>query len=102
MRETSLDLKALLSHHMVLTSQGLTDYLDRLFGEIGEISQCLVLYLAIFTIGTSKQMGLIHLILVLATSSGNMHGPAKAFHQSIVSHQFHPVKALVSTLSARS
>ena len=87
---------------MVLTSQGLTDYLNGLCREIGQIRQRLVLYLAIFTIGTPKEMGLIYLILVLATSSGNMHGPAKAFHKLRLSHQFHPVKSLVSTLSARS
>lgn len=84
MGQTSLDCKALLSNHMVLTSQGLTDDLNGLGGEIGQIGQGLVLYLAILAIGAPKEMGLIDLVLVLATSSGNMHGTAKAFHQTIV------------------
>jgi hypothetical protein len=34
MRQASLDLTALLSHHMVLAGSGLTENLDGLFGEM--------------------------------------------------------------------
>ncbi len=100
MGQTPFDLKALPGNYMVLTSQGLTNHLDGLFGEIGEIGQCLVLYLAILAVGASKEMGLIDLILVLATSSSNMHGPTKALHLIWCSYQIHTVTPLVSTRSA--
>ena len=45
-------------------------------------------------------MGLIDLVLMLATCSGNMHSPAKAFHMLMLSHPDFHVKSLVSTLSA--
>ncbi len=47
-------------------------------------------------------MGLIDLVLVLATSSGNMHGTAKAFHGVTKSDPNQSVKLLVSTRSASS
>jgi hypothetical protein len=79
MGQTSLDCKALLSNHMVLTSQGLTDDLNGLGGEIGQIGQGLVLYLAILAVGAPKEMGLIDLVLVLGRVVATRMAPLKRF-----------------------
>jgi len=63
------------------TSYGVPDHLYGLFGTIEQIRLRLVLYVAIFAIGTYKEIGLMQPILVLATCRCNMPGPAKAFQE---------------------
>ncbi|SHE66941.1 hypothetical protein SAMN02745225_01290 [Ferrithrix thermotolerans DSM 19514] len=67
---------------MVLTSQGLTDDLNGLGGEIGQIGQGLVLYLAILAVGAPKEMGLIDLVLVLGRVVATCMAPLKRFTRS--------------------
>ena len=91
MRQGTLDLETRTGFDVGLTGERLPDQPDRLRRQMRQIRQRLVLDLAVLTKRPAQQRGLIHPVLVVATSRGHMHGTKLASHTPILHHTTTPV-----------
>jgi hypothetical protein len=74
------DLEAVGCARRQFAPQALTDGLDEVRREVGDIAQGLVLYLAVFAIATTQEVGIVDSALVEASRGGYMHRSKTCCH----------------------